>query len=94
LAELDREPHVARQLWQELSDRGQLGRTKVGPELNENRAELGSQLARAVEELGSRVIDVSQAAFVRDLLGSFSAKTKSSGVRCAQPCTVLTAGVA
>ena len=68
LPELDRESDVARQLRKKLRDGRKLRRREVGTELNENRAELVAELARAVEELRGEIVDVAQAPLVGDLL--------------------------
>src|SRR4051812_10467959 len=66
VAEFDRETRVTRKLGKELRERRKLRRPELGAELDEDRSELGSELARAVHEFSENAVRVAKFSLMRD----------------------------
>src|SRR5437868_7231129 len=77
MTKLDGESNIARQLSNEINESGQLTWLEVGPELNENRTELGTELANGVEELAGRSSDIAQPLLVSYLLRHLECEDES-----------------
>ena len=78
MPELDRDAKIFRNSSQEIDERRQLTRLKVGSHLYEHGAELVAELAHSLEEDLGGTSDIAQPLLVRDLLRQLESEDKSS----------------